>query len=449
MAQHGYDGKHMSDPVVAFAAGRVAGRDLLDVLRLFNRCQMTGVLRLDGAAHKAQIHMRSGGLRAAFYNDQVGVGALTRAILAGEAEARFEPLPSGVPRNIPHETGFVLDSIAKVLVDVESAQADKRAISPRSTHASEGPSTERITNFAPPEPGTLLGRCRLTDEIGRGASSVVYRAHHLAMDVDVVVKVLMQAGGGSHHRQLTINEARLLARLNHPNIVRLFDFDDSGSFPYLVVELIDGPGLNRVLRDIGAMTALDAVTVFTQVAEALSYAHDRMGLVHCDLKPDNILLTKERQAKLADLGTARSRISKAEVAGESVVVGTPSYIPPELVQGGHAGANMRSDIYSFGASLYHAVAGRPPFLDDDPIQLMIKRLNNDPEPVTRLAPNLDAGLGVVIMSMLQRAPEARPADWDEVLDRLGECEARLRDERVIRRRSAFWRGVPGMFRREG
>jgi len=437
--------------------GQLGARDLLDLLRQLHRLGANGILHVETATGKGQIHLRQGGLRVAYLGDFVGVNALTRLILGGAGSFRLAaPSDEAAPRNIPHETSFVLDSIGKVLGETDATRAAKNALRTPlpddfpSEEPGSTPTTERIANFHPPQIGDIIGKCRLIAEIGQGASSLVYRARHQALDIDVVLKVLMQGGGPSHHRLLTANEARLLARLNHPNIVRIFDFDDAGRHPHLVVELIDGPSLSSLIRSRGQLALSELLPIATQTAEALSYAHDVLGLVHCDIKPDNILLTAQGQAKLADLGLAKSNQITSTISSE-IVVGTPSYIAPEQIQGGHQAADHRCDIYSLGATFYHALVGRPPFEHEDPLQLMLMRLHADPIAPNLVDPTIDRRMSDLIMAMLARDPTRRIQSYDDVLTGLAETGEHRRlsesETNIIRRRSSFWRAVPDFFRR--
>jgi tRNA A-37 threonylcarbamoyl transferase component Bud32 len=434
-------------------AGTLSQGGLLDLLRLLHRTSATGVVHVIGSA-PIQVHLRQGSIRAAFFGGYVGPSALTRAIIAGIGPYRLAEAPAGVPRNIPHDTAFLLDSVAKVLADI--------AVEQKQDPADENPffaddddnsleQTERFEVFAPPESGVRFGKCVLGQELGRGASSIVYKAHHEALDIPVVVKVLMDSAK-SPARRMTANEAHLLARLNHPNIVRVFDFDDSAAHPHLIVEYIDGPGLNQELFRHGKVPASLALPWFRQVTEALSYAWDTLQLVHCDLKPDNILLAGGTVAKLADLGLAKSARGGA-LFGEDVVGGTPSYIAPEQVESGHAAVDRRSDIYALGATFYHVLLGRPPFIDDDPIQLMCRRLHEAPIPPHVLDPASDRRLSDLLMGMLARHPEDRIADYDAILDALDSLiEAQERGDSgavIVRRRTSFWRNASRLFGRDG
>ncbi len=435
-------------------AGSLATGDLLPVLRVLHRTQASGLVRcegqVDGLAVKAQIHLRQGNIRAAFYGELIGPTALTRAMMIGSGSFVLEAIVEQPPRNITHETGFLLESIAKVLAEVDRGRAADAA-KPSSTANgpdANGPATERIVAFHPPQVGEIIGRCRLIKEIGNGASSVVFLAKHQALDVDVVVKVLLQEGGRSHHRALTVNEAHLLARLNHPNIVRLYDFDDAARHPHVIVEFINGPSLSALLRERGRLDADEALPIFLQVAEALDYADATLGLVHCDLKPENILLTTAHQAKLADFGLAKGR-SRVSSVPPDVVVGTPSYIAPEQVRGGHASVDRRSDIYALGATFFHVLTGRPPFIDEDPIRLMCMRLEMDAPLAHVLVPSIDRRLSALLASMLVRDPARRLDTYAELLETLLTLlEAGDRKDtattmgNIIRRRTTFWRTVP-------
>ncbi len=438
-------------------SGALEAGDLLPVLRLMQRVQASGLVRceglVDGTLVKAQIHIRQGHIRAAFYGDLLGATALTRAMLMGAGRFVLEAIVEQPPRNITHDTAFLLDSIAKVLVEVERARAVERPVSDFEAEESSSamstiPATERIVAFNPPQVGEIIGRCRLLKEIGHGASSVVFLAHHLALDVEVVVKVLLQEGSRSHHLALTINEAQVLARLNHPNIVRLYDFDDAARHPHLIVEYINGPSMSLLLTERGRLDLDETLPLFLQVTEALAYADATLGLVHCDLKPENILLTTAHQVKLADFGLAKSR-SRSTGVPDDVVVGTPSYIAPEQVRGGHVSVDRRSDIYALGATFFHALTGRPPFVDEDPIRLMCLRLEMDAPRAHELVPSIDRRLSDLLASMLVRDPARRLDTYDELTEQLlALLEAGDRKDsattigNIIRRRTTFWRTVP-------
>jgi tRNA A-37 threonylcarbamoyl transferase component Bud32 len=504
--------------------GTVVGKELLDLVKMLHRICASGVLHLEADFNRASLCLDGGSIRAAFFNDLSGPPALSRIILIGRARFTFELATAhtvaGYARNILKDTGLILTTVEAMLEDAEPAAEVPAAIpipgtvveapanmrsTPTTRHSARisvtappspavveptpsaqssisglyptldlvpreaaesdhGNSTLRISSFLPPEPGAVLGKCELLSEIGRGASSIVYRAVHRSLGLEVVLKVLMQEHeDADSHRQLTINEARLLAHLNHPNILRVFDFTDYGRWPHLVVELVDGQPLARLIRDRRVLPTEEALPLFCQAAEALGYAHATLGVVHCDLKPENILLTRDQQVKLADFGLAKSSLTNGEanrLFANGAVAGTPSYIAPEQVQGGRAACDHRSDIYSLGATLYHAVTGRTPFNDPDPVQLMVKRLSEAPIPPHLVNPKVERRISQFIMSMMARDPQNRMQSWDEVLELLGDLLDTLApstdryrsatdgDGKIIRRRTSFWNYVPNrLFRR--
>ncbi len=496
--------------------GTVTGKELLDLIKMLHRICASGVLHLEADFNRASLCLDGGSIRAAFFNELRGAPALSRIIMIGRAEFRFELATAhtvaGYARNILKDTALILTTVEALMNEVSEVSAAQvrpampaprpvinaaitttiagRAAAQRSheptpaatamysasevassgafdtpdTAFSDSPSTIRVSSFMPPEPGAVLGKCELLAEIGRGASSIVYRAQHRSLNLEVVLKVLMQEhDDADSHRQLTLNEARLLARLNHPNILRVFDFTDYGRWPHLVIELVDGQPLDRLIRDRRTLATDEALPLICQAAEALCYANATLGVVHCDIKPENILLTRDMQVKLADFGLAKSRHSQGDtdhLFGNGTVAGTPSYIAPEQVQGGRAACDHRSDIYSLGATLYHAVTGRTPFNDPDPVQLMVKRLSEAPIPPHLVNPKVERRVSQLIMSMMARDPANRVQTWDELLELLGDIldtlapsTDRFRGEteaegKVIRRRTSFWNYVPNrLFRR--
>jgi tRNA A-37 threonylcarbamoyl transferase component Bud32 len=325
--------------------------------------------------------------------------------------------------------------------------------------------TLRIATFLPPEPGALIGKCELMQVIGHGASSIVYRAKHRSLACDVVLKILLpENDDAQHNRLLTINEARLLARLNHPNILRVFDFTDVGRWPHIITELVDGPSFAKLIKERRVLPTDIALPLMCQTAEALSYAHATMHVVHCDIKPENILLSQAMQVKLADFGLAKSDITIPDLAQAfpaGVVAGSPSYIAPEQVEGGRDACDLRSDMYALGATMYHAVTGRTPFNDPDPVQLMVKRLSEAPIPPHLVNPKIERRVSQLIMSMMARDPNNRIQTWDELLELMGDLIDSLApstdryhtagdaSNNVIRRRTSFWNYVPNRLFRRG
>jgi len=269
-----------------------------------------------------------------------------------------------------------------------------------------------------PSVGSTLGKCLLIEAVGRGASAKVFRALHTSLNIQVAVKVLTagSAAGERRLREFSRVEAQLLARLNHPHIVRVLDYEQDPHRPFLVLEYVDGLTLADLIHQGGAMRAHRAVRLIAQVVDALGYALG-MGVLHRDIKPANILLTREGSAKLADLGlaavTAQSELSGVAVGGGDYLVGTPAYMAPEQALG-TGSADHRSDIYSLGATFYHAVTGRPPFAGSGTVELMTKHARQMPEPPHKLMPELPPAVSALILKMLAKQPADRFADYEEL-----------------------------------
>ncbi len=395
-----------SVPKPPLLQGISEGADFFEVVKLLVRTRKSGVLGLSNASIRAEIWIREGAILGAFFNELAGAQALTRTILTGAGTYIFEHHEGKYPHNITQSTAHIIASIENVLADcgdrlwglpgdgsvgegvlpTAGAQSQEEEYLPDTGQVKV--ETMVLTAFAPPETGRVLGKCLLEEEIGRGASSVVYKARHKSLDLQVVVKVLMQSTGSKddHHQALSRNEAQLLARLNHPHILRVFDFGERGPFPHLVMEYVDGTSLSGLIEKSGAVEAADALPIFCQVAEGdVLRAHGHFGLVHCDIKPSNIMLTRAMEAKVADFGLAKvTRMTPSQLKArdqvQDRVAGTPAYIAPEQVEGGWDSATHRSDIYALGATFYHALTGKPPFDDPDPIELMAKRLRFGPIP---------------------------------------------------------------------
>ncbi len=412
--------------------GQVVRPGLLEVLESCRDLQLTGLLRVTAGQHLSEIHIESGRLRHATLGDHTGTAALTRTIMLEQADFNLVQDMPRPPRNIHQDTAFVLQSIARVLADAGIK------VPPRPSRTLEGSGMRQ----APPAVGATLGRCRLVTEFARGSNSLIFLAWHLTLKIDVVVKVLIPgAEGAPHALMLTANESQVLARLGHPAIMRIYDFDDQGAYPFLVMEYIDGQSMARMIQTRGHLNPATCLPMFAQIAEGLAYAHETCRIIHCDIKPDNILLDKGGRVRIADYGLAGvpghdQGGLHSQLVSKGTVIGTPTYISPELVEGGVAKADQRSDIYSLGATLYHAITGQPPFSDPNPIQLMVKRLRELPPHPQQVLAEADKGLSDLAMRMLATDPSARPQTHREVLEQLAD----LQDERskVIRRRTSFW-----------
>jgi len=269
-----------------------------------------------------------------------------------------------------------------------------------------------------PEPGARLAtriisqtaalhdRYRLGAELGRGGMGVVYRAHDRLLDRDVAVKVLGDSGLGVEGRARLMHEARSAASLNHPNIVTVHDVGEADGSLFIVMELVEGPSLH----DRRPQAPDDVLAIARQICAALEHAHGS-GIVHRDLKPENVLLAPDGTAKLVDFGLARSVASRLTSAG--TITGTVFYLAPELAMG--QDFDGRADLYALGVVLYELTTGRLPFVADDPIAVITQHLHAPVVPPRAKNPRVPPALDALIVHLLRKAPEDRPASATEVL----------------------------------
>lgn len=268
-----------------------------------------------------------------------------------------------------------------------------------------------------PRVGETLGKYRLTGVLGEGSTCRVYRGEHIRLPLVVAVKVFGRAGWQDKAvlHQLR-QEATLLCGLNHPNIIRMWDFDDEGLHPYLVTELVDGRTLGRLIADSGPLVPDWAVHLALQVVDGLEAAL-ALGVVHRDVKPSNILLTRDGRVKLADLGLAATvgaaLLARGEVPAHEGITGTAAYIAPEQARNNGL-VDHRADIYSLGATLYHCVCGRLPFSGRSPMEVILKHIQQVPVPPRAVVPHVPQRLSDLILRMMAKAPADRFATYSEL-----------------------------------
>jgi serine/threonine-protein kinase len=228
--------------------------------------------------------------------------------------------------------------------------------------------------------------------LGRGGMGAVYLAHELALDRDVAIKVLPpEFAGAPELRERFRREARTAARLNHPNIVPLYTFGEVDGLMYFVMGYVAGESLAGRLKREGALAPDEAYSLLADIADALSYAH-RHGVVHRDIKPDNILIDGESGSpRLTDFGIAKAAASDAQLTMTGQMIGTPAYMSPEQALGSPE-ADARSDIYSLGVVAYEMVSGRLPFDAKTPMDSLMQRLKQEPRPLRAVAPDLPEDL---------------------------------------------------------
>ncbi|MFB6876424.1 PQQ-binding-like beta-propeller repeat protein [Streptomyces sp. NPDC056323] len=265
----------------------------------------------------------------------------------------------------------------------------------------------------------LGGRYELVAFIGRGGMGEVWEGHDRVIERRVAVKLLPHDRRDTSGAELFFREARTAGGLSHAGVVTIFDLGqdpDDGTL-YLVMEFLAGRDLDTVLREDGLPEVATAVDWVAQTAEALQAAHTA-GVVHRDLKPANLMLTRGGRVKVLDFGIARYIASTHK---SSKVIGTLAYMPPERF--GDYPADARSDLYSLGCVLHELLTGKAPFQATDPVALMAAHLNSVPEPPGRTRPGVPAALDDLVMALLAKNPDDRPAAAAEVHERLRERPA--------------------------
>jgi len=251
------------------------------------------------------------------------------------------------------------------------------------------------------EAGEVIPGYKLMKRLGRGSMGVVYKAHQRSLDRVVAIKILFpELSRNPSFVERFLREARTAARLSHPNIVAGYAAGEAGEYHYFVMEYVDGPTVGEIVKRGGPLTEDRAVRIGVQVALALAHAYDH-GLVHKDVKPDNILLA-EGGAKLCDLGLV-GEIGQTRPDG--TIVGTPHYIPPEIVRGDPA--DIRSDLYSLGATLFFILTGRPPFDGDTSAAILAKHIREPAPDPCDLDHGIDVEIGRIIQTLLAKDPAAR------------------------------------------
>jgi len=262
-------------------------------------------------------------------------------------------------------------------------------------------------------PSRLKDRYRLVERLGEGSMGIVYRAHDETLDRDVAIKFLSSeriAGGEASARFL--REARAVARLSHPHIMTLHDVGREGDWHYLVLEYIPGQDLHTMMVERGgSLPVHESLHAIRGALSALAYAHAR-GIVHRDVKPENVMVTPDGQVKVTDFGLALAR-GDVRLTQEGMVVGTVLYLAPEVVTG--APADSRADLYAVGAVLYELLTGRPPFAGDDPLAVLSQILNVPVTSPRSFDMSIPAEVEHVIVRLLAKDPADRYGSAEEVL----------------------------------
>ena len=256
---------------------------------------------------------------------------------------------------------------------------------------------------------------KILGKLGSGAMAIVYQAKQLSLNRMVAIKVLPKRfSENPEYVERFYKEGQAAAKLNHTNIVQAYDVGQAGGYSYFVMEFVEGKTLYDDLSAGRVYSEKEAVDIVIQVAHALAHAHAR-GLIHRDVKPKNIMTTTSGKVKLADMGLARETADIEAAQSEAgKAYGTPYYIAPEQIRG-EIDIDGRADIYGLGATFYHMVTGRVPFMADNPSDVMRKHLRDPLIPPDHINTSLSAGISEVIEIMMAKRKKNRYKNVEELL----------------------------------
>jgi serine/threonine protein kinase len=256
---------------------------------------------------------------------------------------------------------------------------------------------------------------RILGKLGAGAMAIVYKAKQLSLNRTVAIKVLPKRfSENPEYVERFYKEGQAAAKLNHNNIVQAIDVGEAGGYHYFVMEYVEGKTIYDDLAAGKVFSEDKALEIIIQVAHALAHAHTK-GLIHRDVKPKNIMINTAGVVKLADMGLARATTDiEAAQTEKGKAYGTPYYIAPEQIRG-EVDIDGRADIYGLGATFYHMVTGRVPFMADDPTDVMKKHLREQLIPPDHINTSLSAGVSEVIEVMMAKRKENRYDSAEELL----------------------------------
>lgn len=268
----------------------------------------------------------------------------------------------------------------------------------------------------------IKGRYKLIDERGRGSFAIVYIARDLEDNRIYAVKVMhLELSGDAELLARFQREAHILLNLSDPHIVRIFNYGNDNTMHYIIMDYIDGQSLKYYMINQGPLEPLQALNYTRQIAEGLDTAH-KQGVVHRDIKPQNILINSKDVVKITDFGLARSQ-GTVTLTQSNVFMGTAYYISPEQAESGHS-ADTRSDLYSAAAVLFEMLTGRPPYEGETAVDIVIKHMNDKIPSVCHLRPSLPMEMDTFMQKALAKPPVDRfatPREFIAALEQIQEC----------------------------
>jgi len=276
------------------------------------------------------------------------------------------------------------------------------------------------------EYSTLKSRYKLIDKVGIGGMSTVYVARDLKTNAIVAIKVL--------HPQFAIDknfinrfyrEIKIIATLNHPNILKLYDYGVVEGTPYFVTEYIQGKTLKELLSEGKRFSIKESIRIIIEVLNALSHAKSKGVIAHRDIKPGNIMIDKDGNVKLMDFGIAK--FEGTQITQDTIMY-TPTYASPEQIKGENV--DIRSDLYSIGCTLYELLTGRPPFVGTNSINISFKHINEQPQPPSSLNKEISRDLDNIILKLLAKNPSDRYQTPEEVIKDLSKMISFKKFEKI-------------------
>ena len=269
----------------------------------------------------------------------------------------------------------------------------------------------------------LARRYELQELIGGGGMADVYKAQDKLLDRAVAVKILhQQYANDAEFVEKFRREATAAAKLAHPNIVNIYDVGEDGGSQYIVMEYVSGPTLKEVIQQKGCLEPIEAVRIAKEIASALESAH-RNNLVHCDIKPHNILVMPDGHIKVTDFGIARA-VSASTMTYSGSVMGSVHYFSPEQAKG--TVITTKSDVYSLGVVLYEILTGKLPFYGETSVSIALKHLQEEPVPIRQLNPSIPPVLEAIVQKAMSKDPADRPNSTELYAD-LNQAKAMLAD----------------------
>jgi serine/threonine protein kinase len=290
-------------------------------------------------------------------------------------------------------------------------------------------------NGGDPLLGRLLRGCLIDRKVGEGGMGSVYHARQLSLERSVAIKVLPpELARNRNFISRFEREAKSLARINHPNILHIYDFgeDQQLGIYFMIIEFVEGRDLGDLLHESYTLGQIELLDILRQAAMGLEQAAEK-GVIHRDIKPDNLMLTKEGICKVSDFGLAKATTAEKDVTTVGVRVGTPAFMSPEQCDGDDV--DFRSDIYNLGCTAFLALTGQLPYDADTPFAIMLKH-KNDPVPSPRsFNPNLDSRVERLVMRMIAKRPSDRFDTLRELVEQVEDLEVKLAGTSTVLRKT--------------